>query len=1031
MRDYTIWTLHGEVGQNVAQENNDDVPMPSVSLNAFLPIDDYQCYTVPVPTNDNVFRNTLVDDTEENDGISQFLHDVHGGFLSATQLKKLEIMRKDAKTPLYPTCPISKLEANIMLLEFKSTNGLSDKGFDSLLGILHKLLPKGSELPEKTYLAKQMICPIGLEVEKIHACSNDCILYRGEKYKDLDACPKCKAPRYKQGPSNQGSKTRGGPIKVVWYFPIAPRVHRLFANAKSAKLLRWHGEERKKDTMLRHPADGSDWRTINTMFYKNIGGEVRHLWIGLSTDGMNPFDQVRSNHSTWPVTLCIYNLPPWLCMKRSYIQMPLLIQGPKQPGNDIDVLLQPVIDELLQMWETGVKDVWDEYKKEHVTIKAILIATITDLPGRGCLSGEKTKGYTGCVECLDETDAIHLPENKKMVYMGHRRFLRRDHPYRRNRKDFNGTTEKRGPPKYRDGKQILKQVSKLTDVVLGKGEGAVPAPAGSIWKKKSIFWELPYWPLLSVRHCLDPMHITKNVCGNTLNMLMNTGGTTKDSLATRLDMQHLGLRKELHPITLEDGHLKLPVASWTLKKEEKAMLISFFNDLKVPTGYCANPKRLVNMRELKFNYGCMKAHDCHVIMTQLLPVALRGILPDKVRAPIIKLCSFFNAISEKVIEGAKLDQLKQEITEILCRLEMHFPPTYFDISVHLLVHLVDQIKALGPMYLHQMFPFERLMKVFRRYVRNRFRPEGSMVEGWTTEEAIEFCTYYMDINRVGVPVSRHDGRLGGKGTIGEKAVKIVEVVSFRQAHFAVLQQADGVMAYINEHKQLLQSKHIGRSQAWLEKKHKEEFGDWFRRRRLGMVSGCQLDLLAPGPSTTVMMYQGYDINGFTFYTKKQDGKSTNQNSAVRFDAHDEYGTVEATYYGFIDEIWELDYGRQLKVALFRCQWVRLDEINTDNDGFTTVDLSKTAYRDDPFVLAKDVLQIFYARDNNTKGRLQVVMQGKRKIVGVEGVTDEEEYKGYQEMAPFGADITLPILEEGDEPAYLRSDHDEAIIVRIS
>jgi hypothetical protein len=63
MRDYTIWTLHGEVGQNVAQENNDDVPMPNVSLNAFLPIDDYQCYIVPVPTNDNVFRNTFVDDT--------------------------------------------------------------------------------------------------------------------------------------------------------------------------------------------------------------------------------------------------------------------------------------------------------------------------------------------------------------------------------------------------------------------------------------------------------------------------------------------------------------------------------------------------------------------------------------------------------------------------------------------------------------------------------------------------------------------------------------------------------------------------------------------------------------------------------------------------------------------------------------------------------------------------------------------------------------------------------------------------------
>ena len=63
------------------------------------------------------------------------------------------------------------------------------------------------------------------------------------------------------------------------------------------------------------------------------------------------------------------------------------------------------------------------------------------------------------------------------------------------------------------------------------------------------------------------------------------------------------------------------------------------------------------------------------------------------------------------------------------------------------------------MYLHQMFPFERLIKVFRRYVRNRFRPKGGMVEGWSTEEAFEFYTYYLDIKRVGVLESRHEGRL--------------------------------------------------------------------------------------------------------------------------------------------------------------------------------------------------------------------------------------------------------------------------------
>ena len=85
------------------------------------------------------------------------------------------------------------------------------------------------------------------------------------------------------------------------------------------------------------------------------------------------------------------------------------------------------------------------------------------------------------------------------------------------------------------------------------------------------------------------------------------------------------------------------------------------------------------------------------------------------------------------------------------------------------------------MYLYQMFPFKRLIKVLRRYVRNRFRPEGDMVEGWSIEEAIEFWTYYLDINRVRVLESHHEGRLGGKGTIGDKSFTVDDPISFRQA----------------------------------------------------------------------------------------------------------------------------------------------------------------------------------------------------------------------------------------------------------
>ena len=111
-------------------------------------------------------------------------------------------------------------------------------------------------------------------------------------------------------------------------------------------MMRWHKEERKKDSMLRHPADGSQWRKVDRTF-PTFTNDARNIRFGLSTNGMNPFGEQSSVHSTWPVTLCIYNLPLWLCMKRKFIMMPVLIPGPKQPGNDIDVYLKPLIDDLL------------------------------------------------------------------------------------------------------------------------------------------------------------------------------------------------------------------------------------------------------------------------------------------------------------------------------------------------------------------------------------------------------------------------------------------------------------------------------------------------------------------------------------------------------------------------------------------------------------------------------------------------------------------------------------------------------------
>jgi hypothetical protein len=147
----------------------------------------------------------------------------------------------------------------------------------------------------------------------------------------------------------------------MWYAPIIPRLKYLFKNKEHAKLLRWNKEDCKVDDMLRHPANGSQWRAINREFLK-FADHARNLRFAWSMDGMNPFEGQSSSHSTWPITLCICHLRPWLCMKQKFIMMPLLMQGPKQPGNIIDVYLRPLVEELLLLWSSTCVRVWDEYK---------------------------------------------------------------------------------------------------------------------------------------------------------------------------------------------------------------------------------------------------------------------------------------------------------------------------------------------------------------------------------------------------------------------------------------------------------------------------------------------------------------------------------------------------------------------------------------------------------------------------------------------------------------------------------------------
>jgi hypothetical protein len=125
---------------------------------------------------------------------------------------------------------------------------------------------------------------------------------------------------------------------------------------------------------------------------------------------------------------------------------------------------------------------------------------------------------------------------------------------------------------------------------------------------------------------------------------------------------------------------------------------------------------------------------------------------------IMNFCFLFNAISQKVLSEEALESLETRHYETLCFLEIYFPPAFFDISVHFTTYLIIEVKLLGHVFVHQMYVYERFNDILKSFVRNQAYPEGSMVQGYCTDEAMEWALNYADSsNPTGVPRSHHEG----------------------------------------------------------------------------------------------------------------------------------------------------------------------------------------------------------------------------------------------------------------------------------
>ncbi|XP_004298271.1 PREDICTED: uncharacterized protein LOC101300907 [Fragaria vesca subsp. vesca] len=229
----------------------------------------------------------------------------------------------NAEVPLYPGCTkYSKLSTTLIMYTLKAESGLSNSGFDKFMSVFEDMLPEANTFPESLSTVKKTLKDFDLGYEKIDACVNDCILFRGKDYENLQKCPECDAPSH-------------------------------------------HSQDGK----MRHPVDLVCWSSIDKK-YPTFASDPRNLRFGLATDGFNPF-------------------------------------SPKQPGNDIDVYLQPLIDDLKLLWD-GV-DMYDAYSKAMFNLRGILMWTINDFPAYRNLSGLTNKGEFACPVCGPETCSYWLP----------------------------------------------------------------------------------------------------------------------------------------------------------------------------------------------------------------------------------------------------------------------------------------------------------------------------------------------------------------------------------------------------------------------------------------------------------------------------------------------------------------------------------------------------------------------------------------------------------------------------------------------
>ncbi|KAF7150460.1 hypothetical protein RHSIM_Rhsim02G0157700 [Rhododendron simsii] len=354
----------------------------------------------------------------------------------------------------------------------------------------------------------------------------------------------------------------------------------------------------------------------------------------------------------------------------------------------------------------------------------------------------------------------------------------------------------------------------------------------------------------------------------------------------------------------------------------------------------------------------------------ILPIGMRGFVDKEISTTLFELGSFFQDLCSKTLRRSELEKLEERIVLILCKLEKIFPPAFFDVMVHLAVHLPREAILGGPVHYRWMYPIERFLGTLKQFVSNRARPEGSIAEAYIVKECITFCSMYLDEvetvhnrpqrnedfgkRRKGYTVFTETARPFGLVTSnGEMSQELRDI-----AHWFILLNSPEIEEYL-------------------------EYVVNRLRANKSTEATDELWSLANGPNLLVKEYYGCITNGFRFRTREVDDRRRSQNSGVL--AHGDHEGKMHNYYGHMIKVWEFEYMCENTVLLFQCEWYNTGNIGRNGtirtDKYcTSINVKSRWCQSDPFILPSQAKQVFYLNDTKWGEPWQVVQLVKQRGV---------------------------------------------------